>query len=85
MCPYRGFSKIWSHSVNVTRFAKSTKSFCPIFQTLKLINETHHHCKIVSAKARRSLNHLHHSLWGVTTTAKSVVYKCLVRPLLEYV
>ena len=43
-----------------------------------------HHCKVVSAKARRSLNHLRHSLWGATTAAKSVAYKCLVRPLLEY-
>ena len=43
-----------------------------------------HHCKVVSAKARRSLNHLRHSLWGATTTAKSVAYKCLIRPLLEY-
>ena len=43
-----------------------------------------HHCKVVSSKARRSLNHLRHSLWGATTAAKSVAYKCLVRPLLEY-
>ena len=43
-----------------------------------------HHCKVVSTKARRSLNHLRHSLWGATTAAKSVAYKCLVRPLLEY-
>ena len=43
-----------------------------------------HHCKIVSAKAKRTLNFLHHSLWGATTTAKSVAYKSLIRPLLEY-
>jgi len=38
-----------------------------------------HRSKVVSAKARRSLNHLRHSLWGATTTAKSVAYKCLIR------
>jgi len=32
-----------------------------------------------------SLNHLRYSLWGATITAKSVGYKCLIRPLLEYV
>ena len=43
-----------------------------------------HHCKVVSAKARKSLNHLRHSLWGASTSAKSVAYKYLIRPLLEY-
>ena len=34
-----------------------------------------HHCKVVSSKARRSLNHLRHSLWGVTTAAKTCSLK----------
>ena len=42
------------------------------------------HCKTVSAKARQSLNYLRHSIWGATTAVKSVAYKSLVRPLLEY-
>ena len=40
--------------------------------------------RVVSVKARRSLNYLRHSLWGVTTSTKSVAYKVLVRSLLEY-
>jgi len=43
-----------------------------------------HYCRVVSAKARRSLNHLRHSLWGATKAAKSVACKSLIRPLLEY-
>ena len=43
-----------------------------------------HHCRTVSAKARQSLNYLCHSIWGATTAVKSVAYKSLVRPLLEY-
>jgi len=35
-------------------------------------------------KAKRTLNFLHHSLWGATTAAKSVIYKSLIRPILEY-
>ena len=42
------------------------------------------HCKYVSAKASKTLNFLRHTLWGATTAAKSMAYKCLVRPLLEY-
>ena len=42
------------------------------------------HCKYMSAKASKTLNFLRHTLWGATTAAKSVAYKCLVRPLLEY-
>ena len=34
--------------------------------------------------ANCSLNFLRHSLWGTTTTTRSVAYKYLVRPLLEY-
>ena len=36
------------------------------------------------AKARQSLDYLCHSIWGATTAVKSVGYKFLVRPLLEY-
>ena len=43
-----------------------------------------HHCRIVLAKARQSLNYLCYSIWGATTAVKSVAYKSLVRPLLEY-
>jgi len=39
---------------------------------------------LIIAKAKRTLNFLHHSLWGATTAAKSVAYKSLVRPILEY-
>ena len=42
------------------------------------------HCKHVSAKASKTLNFLRHTLWGATTEAKSMTYRCLVRPLLEY-
>ena len=42
------------------------------------------HCKHVSAKASKTLNFLSHTLWGATTVAKSMTYKYLVRPLLEY-
>ena len=41
------------------------------------------HCKYASAKASKSLNFLH-TLWGATTEAKSMTYKYLVRPSLEY-
>ena len=43
-------------------------------------------CKYASAKASKSLNFLHHTLWGATTEAKSMTYKYLylVRPFLEY-
>ena len=44
-----------------------------------------HHCRTFSAKARKSLNYLCHSIWGATTAVKSAAYKSLVRPLLEYV
>ena len=30
------------------------------------------------------LNYLRHNIWGATTAVKSVAYKSLVRPLLEY-
>ena len=42
------------------------------------------HCKMIFARANHSLNFLLHSLWGTTTTTRSVAYKCLVQPLLEY-
>ena len=43
------------------------------------------HCKHVSAKTSKTLYFLRHTLWGVTTEAKSMTDKCLVHPLLEYV
>ena len=42
------------------------------------------HRKHASANASKVLNFLRHTLWGATTETKSVTYKCLVRPLLEY-
>ena len=39
---------------------------------------------MISARAKHSLNVLHHSLWGITTAARSVAYKYLVQSLLEY-
>ena len=42
------------------------------------------HCRMLYARANCSLNFLHHSLWGTNTTARSVAYKYLIRPLLEY-
>jgi len=38
----------------------------------------------VSDKASKCLNFLRHTLWGVTCEAKSMAYKSLVRPILEY-
>lgn len=43
-----------------------------------------HHCKILASRASRLLNYLRHSLWGATVDAKSMAYKFIVRPLLEY-
>ena len=42
------------------------------------------HCKYVSAKATRSLNFLRHHLYNSSTSIKSIAYKCIVRPVLEY-
>jgi len=42
------------------------------------------HCKIISAKATRCLNFLRHTLWGATPFVKSIAYRCVVNPLLEY-
>jgi len=42
------------------------------------------HCKIISAKATRCLNFLRHTLWSATPFVKSIAYRCVVRPLLEY-
>ena len=42
------------------------------------------HCRYVSAKATRSLNFLRHCLYNASSLIKSSVYKCVVRPTLEY-
>ena len=42
------------------------------------------HCKYVSAKASRSLNFLRHRLYNSSISIKSIAYKCIVRPVLEY-
>ena len=63
-----------------SRFFQSTCGACYLETTLPLLI----HCRAVSAKAKRSLNYLRHSLWGATTATKSVAHKVLVRPLLEY-
>ena len=41
------------------------------------------HCLITAAKATTCLNFMCHSLWGCSV-AKSVTYKCIVWPVLEY-
>ena len=42
------------------------------------------HYRCVSAKATKSLNFLHHCLYNSSALIKSFVYKCIVRPMLEY-
>ena len=42
------------------------------------------YCKYVSAKASRSLNFLCHHLYNSSISIKSIAYKCIVRPVLEY-
>ena len=42
------------------------------------------HIKYTAAKANRSLNILRHSLYTCPSSVKAVVYKCIVRPILEY-
>ena len=42
------------------------------------------HVKYITAKATRSLNVLRHSLYTCPPSVKSAVYKCIVRPMLEY-
>ena len=42
------------------------------------------HCKNVAAKATKCLNYLQHTLWGATPQVKSMAYRYIVRPLLEY-
>ena len=42
------------------------------------------HRKYVSAKAPRSLNFLCHHLYNSSISIKSIAYKCIVRPVLEY-
>ena len=42
------------------------------------------HVKYITAKATRSLNVLRHSLYSCSFSVKSAVYKCIVRPILEY-
>jgi len=42
------------------------------------------HCKIIAAKATKCLNYLRHTLWGATPQVKSIAYRCVVRPIMEY-
>ena len=42
------------------------------------------HVKYTTAKATRSLNFLWHSLYTCPSSVKAAVYKCIVRPILEY-
>jgi len=42
------------------------------------------HCKIIAAKATKCLNYSWHTLWGATPQVKSIAFKCLVRPIMEY-
>ena len=43
------------------------------------------HCKAVAAKATKCLNFLRHTMWGATPAAKAMAYKCIIRPLMEYI
>ena len=42
------------------------------------------HVKCITAKSSRTLNHLRHTLYTCPSSVKAVVYRCIVRPLLEY-
>jgi len=42
------------------------------------------HCQKVAHKASLCLNRLRHAMFGCTAAAKSLAYKALVRPCLEY-
>ena len=42
------------------------------------------HCKCVSAKASKLLNFLCHCLYNSSISIKSIAYKCIVLPVLEY-
>ena len=42
------------------------------------------HCNYVASKAAKVLNYLRHTLQNATVNAKSIAYKFLVRPILEY-
>ena len=42
------------------------------------------HVKCVTAKSSRTLNHLRHALYTCPSSVKAAVYRCIVRPLLEY-
>ena len=42
------------------------------------------HCKITAAKATRCLNFLRHTMWSAPQSAKSLAYKSITRPIMEY-
>ena len=42
------------------------------------------HCDIIAAKATKCLNYLRHTLWGTTPQVKSLAFRCVVRPIMEY-
>ena len=42
------------------------------------------HCNIVVARATRCSNFLCHTIWGVTTAAKAMACKYIIRSLLQY-
>ena len=42
------------------------------------------YCKYVSANATKSPNFLHHYLYNSSVSLKSITYKCIVHPVLEY-
>ena len=60
------------------------ETYCKVFGSIAPFKFVLVYCKHVSANASKVLNFLRHTLWGATTEAKSVTYKCVVRPLLEY-
>ena len=42
------------------------------------------HVKCITAKSSKTLNHLRHALYTCPSSVKTAVYRCIVRPLLEY-
>ena len=42
------------------------------------------HVKCITAKSSKTLNHLRHALYTCPSSVKAAVYRCIVRPLLEY-
>ena len=42
------------------------------------------HCKVIAPKATRCLNFLQHTMWSAPRSAKSLAYKSIICPIMEY-